>query len=96
MEYSYFMKDLMKGDKAREVRKNFVIPINPSEIFDWLFNSNLKYLINSENNFEMDNIIDTILDESLAGKLESKKVKKLFEIYSNYIAIIVELLITLN
>ena len=31
----------------------------------------------------------------LAGKIESKKVKELFEIYSNYIAKIEELLIAL-
>ena len=59
--------------KSQFMQKNFVVPINPSAILDCLFESKLKPLINSKNNIEINNRIDTLLGESLSGTDESKK-----------------------
>ena len=82
--------------KSQFMQKNFVVPINPSAILDCLFESKLKPLINSKNNIEINNRIDTLLGESLSGTDESKKVKELIENYSNLISKLEEILETLN
>lgn len=76
------MKKLLKSEY---MKKNFAYEIKPKAIFDCLFESKFKPLINCENDVEINNKIDVIFNELFSGLNEYPKIEKKFEVYTKII-----------
>lgn len=76
------MKKLLKSEY---MKKYFAYEIKPKAIFDCLFESKFKPLINCENDVEINNKIDVIFNELFSGLNEYPKIEKKFEVYTKII-----------
>ena len=82
------MKDLLQNEY---VIKGFNSPLNPKEIFDCIFKSNIKNLVNSRSDEQLNIEIKNIIDKSLNQAYELSKEEKELNIFSKKIEHLIEI-----
>ena len=82
------MKDLLQNEY---VIKGFNSPLNPKEIFDCIFKSNIKNLVNSRSDEQLKIEIINIIDKSLNQAYELSKEEKELNIFSKKIEHLIEI-----